>query len=344
MAESPARNNPASQNDHHIQTAIEVDDQATANDSAYGNELSTYSASLTSSVLNYRHENGRRYHAYRDGSYLLPNDEKENERLDLAHELTVKMMGGKLFLAPIGPAPQRVLDLATGTGIWAIDFADQYPSAEVIGNDLSPIQPTMVPPNLKFLVDDIEAEWAYENTPFDFIHARYLCYSIKDFRKLLKQCFNCTKPGGWVEFQDWDAQIRSEDGSIKGTAIEKYYTEVINAFEKAGYPTRPGPHLEEWFREAGFVDIHVQKYRVPLGPWPKDPYYVCDGTEKEIGTWAGVSASEGFEAAAMAVLTRFESWQPEEVTVLAAGASNDLKNPNIHALVDFYVVYGRKPE
>lgn len=96
---------------------------------------------------------------------------------------------------------------------------------------------------------------------------------------MLKQCFNCTKPGGWVEFQDWDAQIRSEDGSIKGTAIEKYYTEVINAFEKAGYPTRPGPHLEEWFREAGFVDIHVQKYRVPLGPWPKDPYYVCDGTE-----------------------------------------------------------------
>lgn len=35
-----------------------------------------------------------------------------------------------------------MLDLGTGTGIWAIDFADEYPSANVIGTDLSPIQPT----------------------------------------------------------------------------------------------------------------------------------------------------------------------------------------------------------
>lgn len=132
-----------------------------------------------------------------------------------------------------------------------------------------------VPPNLRFLVDDIEAEWVYGNKPFDFIHARYLCYSIKDFPKLLKQCFKCTKPGGWVEFQDWDSVAQSEDGSTKGTGFERYCKEVMGAFEKAGYPTRPGSHLAEWFREAGFVDIHVKKYRVPMGPWPKDPHYVC---------------------------------------------------------------------
>ncbi|KAL1961874.1 hypothetical protein VTN77DRAFT_954 [Rasamsonia byssochlamydoides] len=282
MAESTAQDEPAAQNEqneptgqdnHHVQAAVEVDLQATDNDSTYGNELSSYSASLTSSVMNYRHENGRRYHAYRDGSYLLPNDEDEADRLDMVHEMTLTIMERKLFFAPIGPSLQRVLDIATGTGIWAIDFADEYPAAEVIGNDLSPIQPSMVPPNLRFLVDDIESEWTYENNPFDFIHARYLCCSIKDFRKLLKQCFNCTKPGGWVEFQDWDAQVKSEDGSLKGTALERYYDEVLSAFEKAGYPTRPGPYLKEWFREAGFVDVHVKKYYVPLGAWPKDPYY-----------------------------------------------------------------------
>ncbi|KAL1986789.1 hypothetical protein VTN96DRAFT_5654 [Rasamsonia emersonii] len=341
MTESTAQNEPSthepSTRADQSQRPIEVDVKATETDSAYGNEFSVYSASLTSSVLDYRHENGRRYHGYRDGSYLLPNDDKESDRLDMIHEMTLTVMERKLFLAPIGPSPQRVIDLGTGTGIWAIDFADQYPSAEVIGVDLSPTQPSMVPPNLRFLVDDIEAEWAYES-PFDFIHARYLAYSIKDFKKLLKQCFKYTKPGGWVEFQDWDSMMRSEDGSTKGSHIERYSKEVLSAFEKAGYPTQPGPNLEQWFREAGFVDIHVQKYRIPMGPWPKDPYY------KKIGTWNLLQGEPGFESAAIAVLTRFESWSPEEVKVLAAQALNDVKNPKIHPLYDYYVVYGRKPE
>lgn len=33
-----------------------------------------------------------------------------------------------------------VIDIGTGTGIWAIDFADEHPESEVIGTDLSPIQ------------------------------------------------------------------------------------------------------------------------------------------------------------------------------------------------------------
>ncbi|KAI9738286.1 MAG: hypothetical protein M1834_008784 [Cirrosporium novae-zelandiae] len=32
---------------------------------------------------------------------------------------------GELCLAPISTHPQRVLDLGTGTGIWAMDFAEQ---------------------------------------------------------------------------------------------------------------------------------------------------------------------------------------------------------------------------
>lgn len=45
----------------------------------------------------------------------------EADRLDMVHEMTLAIMDRKLYLAPL-KSPQRVIDLGTGTGIWAIDF------------------------------------------------------------------------------------------------------------------------------------------------------------------------------------------------------------------------------
>jgi ubiquinone/menaquinone biosynthesis C-methylase UbiE len=55
---------------------------------------------------------------------MLPNDEQESERLDIHHALMLLLLEGKLYWAPIDNAPQRVLEVGTGTGIWAIDFGN----------------------------------------------------------------------------------------------------------------------------------------------------------------------------------------------------------------------------
>lgn len=57
------------------------------------------------------------------------------DSLDMHHEIMLLLLDGKLHLAPI-ENPQRILDIGTGTGIWAIDAADKYPMAKVIGTDL----------------------------------------------------------------------------------------------------------------------------------------------------------------------------------------------------------------
>jgi len=159
---------------------LEADDASEVEFSIYSSADSlSYKSSISSSIRNYIYENGRRYHAYREGEYLLPNDEQEQDRMDLLHHVFLLVLGGRLHRAPIPKHPQRVLDLGTGTGIWAIDFADQYPSAQVIGNDLSPIQPVWTPPNCAFEIDDFEAEWPF-GIPFDYIHGRELAGSVRD--------------------------------------------------------------------------------------------------------------------------------------------------------------------
>lgn len=297
-------------------------------DSAYGEELSTYSASLTSSAYDFPEAHGRTYHAYRAGRYFLPNDERESDRLDIHYHLIRKIMGGALYHAPLPKDIQRAIDLATGTGLWAIDFADTHTSAEVLANDLSPTQPTLVPPNLKFLVDDIEVDWGYENHPFDFVHACFLVGAIRDWPRLIRQAFACTKPGGWAEFQDWDINLYSQDESLSATSpMRRFQDLVIASREGAGYLTNPGPELEKWMKDAGFVDVKATKYVVPFGPWPKDKAL------KEIGVLNYVQLDQALDAIGMALLTNMpEPWTPEEVQVFLVNVRKDMTDRKIHSM------------
>jgi SAM-dependent methyltransferase len=121
--------------------------------------------------------------------YLFPNDEVEQDREELKHNLTVYLCEDRLFFAPVERILEQgaeVLDLGTGIGRWCIDLADNYPNSQFHGMDLSPIQPDWVPENALFFVDDIEHEagWTYAEDSFDYIHIRHTLHSIKDREQL----------------------------------------------------------------------------------------------------------------------------------------------------------------
>lgn len=63
----------------------------------------------------------RRYHAFRYGRYPIPNDDEEFKRESLRHLMMKDLVGGKLYFAPIGDNPQKIIDLGTGFGEWAIE-------------------------------------------------------------------------------------------------------------------------------------------------------------------------------------------------------------------------------
>ncbi|KAK5658817.1 hypothetical protein OQA88_1629 [Cercophora sp. LCS_1] len=78
--------------------------------------------------------------------------------MDTNHHMLTLLGGEKLYIAPLGKTKlKKVLDIGTGTGVWAIDFADAHPDIRVISTNLSPNQPNAVPPNLSFEISDATA-------------------------------------------------------------------------------------------------------------------------------------------------------------------------------------------
>jgi trans-aconitate methyltransferase len=160
-----------------------------------------------------------------------------------------------------------VLDFGTGTGIWAMDFADEFPMALVTGTDLSPIQPEWVPPNVKFYVDDVESDWIEANTGdnrYDFIHGRSMGGSIKDWAKLYRQAFQSLKPGGWLEVQEYETWLQSDDDPDLGRApyIKQFQEELNKASRVFGKELNVASQQKRHFIDTGFVDVHDDIYKV----------------------------------------------------------------------------------
>jgi len=177
--------------------------------------------------------------------------------MDLLHHIWRMILGGDLLYHQ-PENPQRILDVGTGTGLWAIEVADEHPQALVIGTDLSPIQPGWVPPNCKFYVDDAEANWDWEL--FDLIHGRSLGGSISDWPRFYRQCLEHLRPGGYLEMQEHDAWVGAlgetppwtADWNVTLNAASTTFGKTLNVANK--HP--------DWMREAGFVDVQDQVYMV----------------------------------------------------------------------------------
>ncbi|KAJ4250119.1 hypothetical protein NW762_011929 [Fusarium torreyae] len=262
----------------------------------------------------------------------------EQERMDLAHHIYGLLFQGELHVAPIGKNPQRVLDLGTGTGIWAMDFADQYPSAEVTGTDLSPIQPKWTPPNCSFEVDDFEQNWVYHNK-FDYIHARELGGCVTDDEQLFRRAFDNLSPGGYFEVQAVYPRFLSDDDTAKLAEDAQFWMDnICKGAEKFGKPLDSAPLWLEKLKAVGFVEVQQEVRKLPFGSWPRDP------TLKEIGRHAIIQEEQLIDSYTPGIFSRVLGWEEEAIRVLIAKVKKDLNNPAIHLYVPTYTVWAKKPE
>ncbi|ERS96833.1 hypothetical protein HMPREF1624_07042 [Sporothrix schenckii ATCC 58251] len=329
-------------------TPIELADEPPESDEfdpvADWDDLNLPPRDAATGVWQHVYENGRRYHLYKYGRYPIPNDDAEQQREDMKHAMMLELTNGRLYFAPIGDNPQKILDIGTGTGIWAVEMGDKFPNAEtILGTDLSPIQPEWLPENVRFMIDDCEADWA-NGSDWDFVHLRQLVGLVTKPDDVVRNIFAHLRPGGWIEIQELHAYPFCDDGSMEepaedgsgGDPVAAFYDLLRDAFDLRGMNHDKARAMRGPLQRAGFTNIHLKKLKVPLGPWAKDK------TLRLIGNYCKTAVLDVLPTVLARPMDELDL-TPVAKQVWAAKVRQSLEDTSIHRHFHFYFWYAQKP-
>ncbi|RUP47476.1 S-adenosyl-L-methionine-dependent methyltransferase [Jimgerdemannia flammicorona] len=264
--------------------------------------MSTDDASLISSDLanGFKIVGKRRYMTSGNKRYLLPNDDEEIGRLDYQHYVMRLVAFGGLkeispskdtdarfsrnsyhpfalknfralihgnFQSPIEErleAGIRVLDLGTGTGIWSIEMAVEYPASTFVGTDVATVFPThdQIPKNCSF-VQANTLQLPFEDASFDFVYQRFmgLAFSPSEWKIAMKEIVRVLKPGGWIEIAEGNFKMERPPA-----AYEMVYSAVTAMTLARGLDIHLPGGCEGLLVDTGvIVDITADYISVPMG-------------------------------------------------------------------------------
>lgn len=270
----------------------------------------------------------------------MPNDEAEQTRLNIVHQIYLILLDGKLTTVPITSDAPRILDVGTGPGDWAIEMSGLIPEATIIASDIGLFDTGICHidlPNVTFQLDDAREEWVYSE-PFDLVHMRGLSGAFRDWNFVYEQAFKNLKPGGYIEVSDIDPagntiNVRNSESSY----LSIYGSAMRSASELSGYP-RDLNHLRPaMLSAAGFVDVRVFESEVPIGLWPAD----LQG--KTLGKMGLIALLEGLEAFSLRPLTAMSKWTVDEVQDICKKVQGELITAG-KVTLRVRIVSARKPE
>ncbi|KAF8699318.1 Methyltransferase domain, partial [Rhizoctonia solani] len=226
---------------------------------------------LTTSSPDVVIRHGRQFHKTKS-NYGLPNDEGEHTRLNYQNE-ALKMMLGANYTAPMqqlnaGEGPLDVLDVASGSGIWAIEMAREFPKAQVVGIDMS--NPGALLP--------------FDDQSFDVVQMR-IVPSIHERTSIYKEIHRVLRPGGFIQLVE-PSPHTSRVGRTP-PAMDETDQAIIRCGHKSeskgetARQRRNGNDKDDWsmgnriasdLRRAPsmWMSIHETLVVVPIGVWTQD--------------------------------------------------------------------------
>ncbi|EFQ97770.1 hypothetical protein MGYG_00811 [Nannizzia gypsea CBS 118893] len=201
-------------------------------------------------------------------------------------------------------------------------MAELYPSAQVIGTDISPIQPSWRPNNVEFMMDDAQQEWTFPESSFDFIHIRTLGGSISDWPRLMGQCYKRLKPGGRIEVSEARAHFCCDDDTFpEGSKTRHWLDEFNRISHSCGHEFDVFPSFAGWLRNGGFTEVEETEKVVPVGTWPKDKKLKMRGRY-----FMAQFLGHAMESYSTSLFTRLGGWSADDLWKLLNSVTEEVSS------------------
>ncbi|KAK1990880.1 S-adenosyl-L-methionine-dependent methyltransferase, partial [Colletotrichum falcatum] len=173
----------------------------------------------------------------------------------------------------------RVLDIGTGTGLWAMKYADEYSEDVIVtGVDIRPIQPEWVPPNCVFEIFNCEERWTWKSK-FHYIRMANLAGCLNDVQGVMNQAYEHLQPGGILQMVDFDLCLKCDDEvGLQHSPAYNFFQKHIKAAQRLKRPIHIVGQYQDMMKAAGYQLLRHNVFKVPINEWP------LDTQEKELGS------------------------------------------------------------
>ncbi|KAG8911012.1 hypothetical protein FRC01_005982 [Tulasnella sp. 417] len=168
---------------------------------------------------------GRAYSKLAGSLYALPTDAYEHNRMDYQHKFLRLLLDDSIYPNPdvvdkalsaeANPTP-NIVDLGTGSGIWAIEMAKKFPYANVLGSDVVlPGHPEeSVPGNCRFEFLDVNKDMGKLQEIYDVVHWRLVESATVDTDQFFYDVARVLRPGGVLIAVAGDPRLLDETGTV----------------------------------------------------------------------------------------------------------------------------------
>lgn len=279
-------------------------------------------------------------HYCKGSEYLLPIDEKARDCEKRLYRIFDDLVGLCCTQIPdyFGSSRFYVIDIGTGTGFWAINFAKKHPTAEVLGLDLSDQWPVIQPENCYFEVGDLENADKFLGVRFHMVFSHSMLFAIRDWQGFCKSSFNSLFSGGCIEIQEITFPLHHHpEGPEEACSsnIDKWAKLVTEGARECGIDLKATDTIYQCLSDAGFVEIECRTYTLPLGSWDK--------AQEDVGSKVLEYFLEAVEGMTLKPLRKL-GWKEDEMDQLQQSLRTELSEGKHRLLLELVVFCGKKPK